>query len=391
MPAYIDDLPTPALLIDQRRLMGNIERMQSMANRESVRLRPHTKTHKSVAVARMQVEAGAQGITVAKTSEAEVFARAGFTDIRISSTVFGTDKWERIARLLKTTRVSFCIDTVTGVEAASRVFEQAGVVVDVLMEVDTGHHRCGVDPTSNEALEVAHAITAAPGLRLAGILTHAGQGYHGPKDGESETTALRRSSAEERDLMLRLAGRLQSAGVYGVEPASFELSIGSTPTMSVFENREHAGFRITEIRPGNYVFNDMIQATLGVARMTDCALTVLSKPISRHRDRSGRERLFLDAGKKILTSDTGARTDGYGTILYNAATMTPLPHARITGLSEEHGWVRVPGGATITMGENVRIIPNHACVVVNTQNRMYVVDGDRVVDEFEVDARGMVE
>ncbi len=391
MPTYLDDLPTPALLIERERLLGNIDRMQSLAEREGVNLRPHTKTHKSVEIARIQRSRGARGITVAKTSEAEVFAEAGFDDIRIASTVFGTDKWERIARLAKNINISFCIDSAAAVEGASKVFEASGLVVDVLMEVDPGYHRCGVDPDTDEAIEIARMITKAKGLRLTGLLTHAGQGYYGPSNGESRAEALRIASEEERDSMLRLAARLHKAGIEGVHPDGFELSIGSTPTMSAFTNATMHGFRITEIRPGNYVFNDMIQVTLGVARMADCALTVLSKAISRHRDRSGKERLFLDAGKKVLTSDTGALTDGYGTILFNAATMTPLPHARITALSEEHGWVQIPGGATIDIGNDVRIVPNHACVVVNTQDNMYLVNGDEVVGTIAVDARGKVE
>ena len=202
MPTYLDDLPTPALLIERERLLGNIDRMQSLAEREGVNLRPHTKTHKSVEIARIQRSRGARGITVAKTSEAEVFAEAGFDDIRIASTVFGTDKWERIARLAKNINISFCIDSAAAVEGASKVFEASGLVVDVLMEVDPGYHRCGVDPDTDEAIEIARMITKAKGLRLTGLLTHAGQGYYGPSNGESRAEALRIASEEERDSML---------------------------------------------------------------------------------------------------------------------------------------------------------------------------------------------
>jgi len=158
--------------------------------------------------------------------------------------------------------------------------------------------------------------------------------------------------------------------------------------MAAFENAERGGFRITEIRPGNYVYYDAMQVSLGAATLDDCALTVEATVVSRHRDRSGQDRLYLDAGKKVLTADTGALTEGYGIILYNPADMVPHPHARLTGLSEEHGWVKVRGGATFGVGDRVRIVPNHACVTVHTQDTFYLVDDGEVVDELPVDARG---
>ena len=260
----------------------------------------------------------------------------------------------------------------------------------MLVEIDAGYGRCGLrwDDTGTPAF--ARQIAAMPGLRLAGILTHAGHSYHGPHDGETQEAALRRVSAEERDRMLEVAARWHAAGVPGVTPDTFEISIGSTPSMRYFENREHEGFSITEIRPGNYVFHDMTQVSLGVATLRECALTVLATVFSKHRDRAGRERLFLDAGRKVFTSDTGRLTEGHGVILYNPAEMVPHPHARLTGLSEEHGWVQVRGGATYSVGDRVRVVPNHACVSVNTQDVIYLVDGDEVVHEWPVDARGRV-
>ena len=383
----LDDLPTPCLVIERARLEANLRTMQEKADANDVALRPHVKTHKSVALARMQQEYGARGLTVAKVAEAERFAAAGFDDLRIAYAVVGREKHERIADLTDSVRVSFCVDTLEGASAASDVFENRGVEVEVLLEVNTGHNRCGVTPDDPRSVDLAREIGALPGLRLAGILTHAGHSYRGPTDRETNEEALRRASNQERDTMLAFAARLADDDL--ADPATFEISIGSTPTMRYFENLEESGFRITEIRPGNYVFNDAIQETLGVATLEQCALTVLTTIISRHRN-SGRERLFADAGKKILTSDTGALTRGFGRLLYNARTMHPLPHARITALSEEHGWIEVSGGSTLEVGNRVRIVPNHACVVVNTQDLLYVVEGDEVVDSWPVDARGAV-
>lgn len=387
------DLDTPCLLVEQRRLSANLRRMQARAEAQGVALRPHLKTHKSVALARRQVEGGARGVTVAKPGEAEVFAEAGFDDIRLAYCVFGTAKWARLHRLMaRGVRVSFCLDTVEGARAASAFFAERGAEAEVLTEVDTGHGRCGVAWDNPDAPDLARAVRDLPGLRLAGLLTHGGQGYVGPAEGETKHAALVRTMTEERDRLLALAVRLHEAGL--LDPDA-ELSVGSTPTMSVFENAEatSAGgvpFRITEIRPGNYAFHDQEQVALGAAKLGDCALTVYATVVSKQPDERGGSHLFLDAGKKVLTSDTGYGTEGYGVLLYDPDRMRPLPHADLFALSEEHGWVRVPGAATLDVGDRVRVVPNHACVVVNTQDELVVVDGEQVVARWAVDARGAV-
>ena len=160
--------------------------------------------------------------------------------------------------------------------------------------------------------------------------------------------------------------------------------------MSAFTNTTLEGFTVTEIRPGNYVFNDAIQVALDVASIQDCALTVMSTVISRHRDQRSHERLFIDAGRKILTTDTGFKTDGFGTVLHSASTMHPLPHASLAKLSEEHGWLEVPGGSSLDVGDRVRVLPNHACVAINTQDSAYLVSGEEVVGKVNIDARGRV-
>ncbi|GAB5520422.1 MAG: D-TA family PLP-dependent enzyme [Rhodothermales bacterium] len=390
MPTYLEDLPTPCVLIEQRRLHANIEQMQAKANAQGVALRPHTKTHKSVAVAQRQVKAGAVGLTVAKVGEAEVYADHGFKDIRLAYTTVGDEKHERIAALLQHgVRASFCVDTPEGADAASAVYAAHGLVAEVLMEVDVEYGRCGVPWNQTEdAVELANHIAALPGLTLMGLLTHAGQSYHGPHDGATKAEALRAVSIAERDRILAVASALRAAG--HAEPDHFEISIGSTPSMRYFENAERDGFRITEIRPGTYVYFDAQQVNLGAARLQDCALSVLTSVISKRRDANSYERLFVDAGKKVLTSDQGYGLTGYGTLLYNARVMTPLPHAEVVGLSEEHGWIRVRGGATLDVGDRVRLVPNHACVVVNTQPHLYLVDGDEVISTLTVDAQGAV-
>ena len=387
----LDDLPTPCLLIEKKRLEANLERMQAKAAVQQVALRPHIKTHKSVAIARRQRGLGAQGITVAKPGEAEVFAEAGFADVRLAYPIVGEEKHGRLLRLMEGgTRISFCVDTAAGAQAASAFYEQHGRRAEVLVEVDVGYGRCGVPWEDQELVAFARFVSELPGLKLTGILTHEGHAYHGPHADETSANALTRVAAETRDRMLEVAARLRTAGVPEAVEDGFTISIGSTPSMAGFENAERDGFAITEIRPGNYVFNDAIQVALGAATLQDCALTALATVISKRRDDIGRERLYLDAGKKVLTSDQRLGSSEYGVLLYNAAAMRTLPHARLVQLSEEHGWVDVRGGATLDVGDRVRIVPNHACVAVNTQDRLWLVDGQEVVEEITVDARGRV-
>ena len=384
----LDTLSTPRLLLDRDRLTRNLRRMQATADDNDVALRPHGKTHKCSALAHEQMEHGAVGLTVATLAEAEAFADAGLQDLCIAYPVVGDDRYKRVQALMDTATVSFCVDTAAGITQADAFFTAASRPADVLLEIDVGHGRCGVPWQDDAVVARAQQIANADGLRLIGILTHAGQAYHGPTDGESSLAALQRVAQAERDRMLDVAVRLSEANVPGVDPETFTISIGSTPTMTQFENAERAGFRITEIRPGNYVMNDAMQVALGAADLDDCALTVYSTVISKRRNTSGVERMYIDAGKKVLTTDTGAAGDTYGTILYNARYMREHPHATITGLSEEHGWVRVPGGATHGVGDRLRLVPNHACVTMATQSEVHVVDTGEVVDTWAIDARG---
>lgn len=394
----LSDLPTPSLLVDKARMDANLQLMQDKADKNRVALRPHTKTHKSVVLAHQQIELGARGLTVAKVGEAEVFAEHGFDDIRLAYIVVGEEKYARLLALMNRARISFCVDTEESARDASAFFAASGVSVEVLIEVDTGYGRCGVRWDREESIAFTKWVSELPGLKLTGILTHAGNAYAGPMlEGETLEASLKRVSTEERDRMLDFAIALHKAGVKEAAPNTghdtrhrFEISIGSTPSMKYFSNQEKEGFTVTEIRPGNYLFNDAIQQALSVARWQDCALTVQATVISKHRNANGSERLFLDAGRKVFTSDAGFQTNGFGAIVYNAKTMTPLPHATITGLSEEHGWVSVPGGSTLEVGNRVRVVPNHACVVINNQDQFYLIDGSEVIETLSVDARGLV-
>jgi len=387
----IGDLATPALLIDKSRLEFNLLDMQKRAEDNNVRLRPHTKTHKSVAIAKWQREKGASGLTVAKLGEAETYAEAGFEDIRLAYALVGDDKYERLLALMDSCNVSFCVDTVEGARAASSYFSKNQVEVDVMIETDVGYGRCGVRYDKPSSLEFARYIDTLPGLKVRGILTHAGHAYGGPKVGsESKAEALKRVSEEERDRMLEFAVELRKAEIDAAIDGTLEISIGSTPSLRYFSNKSVAGFSVTEIRPGNYVFLDMVQVNLGVEPIERCALTVYATVISKHGNPDMSERFFLDSGKKVLTSDKAMGSDSFGQILGNARDRIPMPDVQINALSEEHGWVRVAGKAAVDVLDRVQVVPNHACVVVNTQRHMYVVDGEQIVEQIEVDAQSKV-
>ncbi|PSQ98281.1 MAG: metal-activated pyridoxal enzyme [Bacteroidetes bacterium QS_9_68_14] len=392
----VDDLDTPALLVEKERLERNLRRMQERADAGDARLRPHIKTHKSPPIAQWQQQEGGDGIAVATPGEAEAFFEEGFEDIRVAYTVVGDRKHARLARLMnRGAEVSFCADTEAGIAAAAQFYDGKQRPARVLLEIDVGHGRCGVPWQRRDRAEArARQIAEAPALQLAGLLTHAGQGYQGPREGETPDEALRRVAREERERILGVAAHLGDAGLADPsgEDDPFEISIGSTPSMTHFpvedEKAAHEDFSVTEVRPGNYVFYDAMQVALGSAALEDCALTALATVTSKRRSGEGTERLYLDAGKKVLTTDRGAAGPGYGTLLYNAAAMRPWPHAQVHRLSEEHAWLEVPGGAPFTTGDRVRVVPNHACVTVATQDVLHLVDGEDVIQTLPVVARG---
>ena len=383
----VSDLPTPALLVDLGRLRANLDAVQARADALGVALRPHAKTHKSPAIARLQAERGARGLTVATVDEAEAFAAAGFDDLRLATPVVSGGKLARLARLVTGgTRVSFTVDSAAGVARADRAFGEAGQTAEVLVEVDSGHGRCGVAWDEHAALAQLGAVASgATAVRLVGVLTHGGMAYDGPRPGETAADALQRAADAERDRVLAAAEVLVEAG--WLDAATAEVSLGSTPGFSRFTPSRRGGLRVTEARPGTYVFYDAMQVALGAARLQDCALVCVGTVLSVRRAEDGTERVITDAGKKVLTSDGGAGLTGYGDVLYSPRTMIAHPHARVTGLSEEHGFVDTPGGSIWEVGDPVFAVPNHACVAVATRRELFAVDGDEVVETWETVAR----
>jgi D-serine deaminase-like pyridoxal phosphate-dependent protein len=362
-------LRTPAVLIDRAKAIRNIERMQAAANGRRIRLRPHAKTHKSPVVARWQIERGAVGICCAKLGEAEVFAEAGITDIRLPYPINPANA-DRVVALLDRTRLSFIVDHPVVAQQWSEAMSGAKREVDVLVKVDVGFHRCGIDPAASGAIEMIAAVAAMPGLRFKGVLAHAGQAYHAHSEGE-----LRAMAEAEAATLRDVAERCRHAGV-----AIEEISAGATPPARF--SLQQDGF--TEFRPGNYVYFDRTQVALGAATLDDCALTVLARVVSK----PAADRLIFDSGSKTLTND-GARgftpAAGFGVVLRDDQ---PDGNLVIDRLSEEHATVTVVNGATnLEPGDLVRIVPNHSCVVSNLVDQAWIVDGNSV-EPLPIAARG---
>jgi D-serine deaminase-like pyridoxal phosphate-dependent protein len=372
----VSDLPTPQVLIDRPRLIRNIERVQQLASGAGVRLRPHAKTHKSPVVAKWQLERGAAGICCAKVGEAEVFAAAGVDDIRLPYPVHPANA-PRVLALMDQAKLSIIVDHLDIARAWSDAMQKAGRTLDVLVKVDVGFHRCGIDP-GPEAPRFIERVAALRGLRLRGLLSHAGHGYQASS--EPELCDVARREAET------LIGLRAQAAASGMELE--ELSVGATPTL-----RFSAAIRgLTELRPGNYVYFDRTQIALGAATLDDCALTVAAMVVSRPAP----DRIILDCGSKTLTSDQArgiTPVSGFGAVIQQEPAGPPRIDESLTieRLSEEHATVRVRGGTALGPGDRVRIVPNHACVVSNLVDVVRLVEGDQVIDTLPVAARGRIQ
>ena len=358
-------IDTPALLIDLDIVDRNLERMQEKANNYRVALRPHIKTHKIPELAQLQIRFGAHGITAAKVSEAEVMAAAGITNIFVANQIVTKEKLHRLAALSNKVSTSIGLDSVAGARKLSDVFAASGLAIEYLIEINSGLNRCGVLP-GKEVVELFQAINELPALRFKGIFTHAGQVY-----GADSLSEVKEVSRLESTIMAETAHALATVGT-----SPEIVSVGSTPTMKVWQGHEG----VNEIRPGNYIFHDAIQVSLGAATLEECALSIVATVISRPE----KERAVLDGGSKAFGLDKGAHgkemVTGFGMVLGKKAILARL--------SEEHGIMTLDPTVDLDIGDKVRIIPNHACAVVNLFDRAYGIRNGEVEEEFKIAARG---
>jgi D-serine deaminase-like pyridoxal phosphate-dependent protein len=360
----INDLDTPALLIDVKVLDRNLRKMAQYCRDHKLALRPHTKTHKMLEIARLQLKYGSAGITVAKLGEAEVMADAGIDDILIVYPLWGEKKWARLVELEGRARVTVAIDSLAVASGISQAAKAAGKQIGIRAEFDTGFHRCGW-PITPESMHGVQKMMALPGIRWDGILVYPGHIMGNQKIREHDIK-------RENQTMNELFELLDSASIpYPV------VSGGNTPAAFV----SHRFHGLTEIRPGTYVFNDRNTVDAESARFEDCALTVLVTVASR----SAPQRAIIDAGSKTLSADRLLSGDqrGYGYVVKH-------PELKLEELSEEHGHLSVPGDSRIGIGDRLRVIPNHVCPCINLHDRVYVTEEEHVVDEWQVAARGKV-
>ena len=349
----IDDLDTPAVLIDLDLVEANLQRAQAYADSRGLKLRPHIKTHKIPAFARRQVELGAVGVTCQKLGEAEVMADAGIADILLTFNLLGRAKLHRLVALARRIRLSVTLDNAVVASELDAAMREAGLVLPVLIECDTGAERCGVQ-SPEEAVELARLASGLKGLRLDGLMTY-------PARGQVQVT----------DAWLGEA--VSGLAATGLAPSV--VSTGGSPDLF----RAHEVKAATEHRPGTYIYHDRDQARASLG-LDACAMKILCTVVSRPTD----ARAILDAGSKTLSSDVNG-LDGYGLVV-------EYPQLVLARFSEEHGHVDCSASnARPRIGERVTVIPNHACAVTNLHDVVYGVRGDRVERVFRVEARGRVQ
>jgi len=361
----VNELSTPALTVDLDALEKNLKQTADLCRRQGVGLRPHTKTHKTVEISRLQLERGAVGLTVAKVGEAEVMAGAGFDDILVAFPIMGAEKLRRLANLARTRRMLISLDSEAAAQELSRAAAAQSATLGVLVEFDAGARRCGLEP-GPALVELAKAIEKLPGLKFRGLMSFFGNVW-GPYE-ERRTEATRVAERVARCLEAFRTERIPVEIVSG----------GSTPSA------EFASLipGLTEIRPGTYVYNDLNTYYQGACRLEDCAVRVVATVVST----AVPGRAIIDAGSKTLSSDllgSGPKS-GYGYVL-------EAPDAPIIKLNEEHGHIDITHSQhQFHVGEVVTVIPNHVCATVNMHDEILTLRKGEAVGCWRIAARGKV-
>ena len=359
------EVDTPALVVSEAILQHNIAGMAAFGASVGVSLRPHIKTHKTVQIARLQVAAGAIGVTCAKVGEAEVMVtEAGIEDVLLAYPTIGESKFRRLVALMERARIVVATDSLEAARMMSAAMTRYDRRLDTMLEVNTGQHRSGVT-VGAETVAIALDIARLPNLRLVGIMTHEGHANSAPPE-EIEGIAIAAGEA-----MVETAEEIRR---HGIELPT--VSVGSTP--AAFYTPTVAG--VTEMRPGTYVFNDVSAFRYGRFGVDDCAArfvaTVVSRPTAN--------RAVLDTGAKSLAMDPSRAHPGHGYIVNH-------PNVTIAKLSEEHGVCEVPDGEEgFGIGDRVEVIPNHVCPTVNLMDELLIARDGQIIDTWKVAARGRV-
>lgn len=367
---YIE-LDTPSLVVDRKGMEENMKRMQAYADRHHVGLRPHTKTHKTPALALRQIELGCAGITVAKVGEAEVMAAAGLTDIFIANEPVGEKKFQRIQKLAETIDISFGLDSIAQAELIEASFAKASKPAQCVIEIEVGELRSGV-VEEEECQKLLDYLKKCSHIHLKGVFSHDGDSYSAP---DVETALKKSVIAQERTLKFAKMCRDNGFDISVV-------SIGSTPSLA---NDSEILEGVTEIRPGTYPFMDASQANATNNRW-NCAATVLATVMSKPTE----ERVILDVGAKGLTMQSRSEgicaVEGMGNIL-------EYPGTHIKLMYDEHAIIYDKKfHDAVKVGDKVRIIPVHICPVVNLYDKMNIIGEDGEVEEvLDIACRGKLQ
>jgi D-serine deaminase-like pyridoxal phosphate-dependent protein len=358
------ELPTPSILIDAAIVRRNLQRMAAYTKEHRLGLRPHTKTHKSTLLGRMQMEFGAVGLTVAKVGEMKVMAEVS-DDLLMAYPAVDPIRCAELATLARDRSVRVGIDSTVAADALHDAARSAGVTIGILVDLDVGHHRTGVQ-SPQDALELARYVSKLRGLRLDGLMFYPGHLSTSANIHDEALHGIDTLLSEVIDLWRR----------HGLEARI--VSGGSTPAAY----RSHVMKRLTEIRPGTYVFHDMNCVRGGCAALEDCAAHIVTTVIST----AVPGQIVLDAGSKTLTSDRcgPAPESGHGYVV-------EYPRAKIAKLTEEHAQVDVSGcDRAPKVGDRVHVIPNHICPCVNLQDNVWWKEDGELPRRVPVEARGRV-
>jgi D-serine deaminase-like pyridoxal phosphate-dependent protein len=353
----VAQLDTPALVVDLDIFDRNLTHVADYAKAHDLRLRPHTKTHKSPEVARRQLDLGAAGLTVAKIGEAEILVpQLPPVDLLIAFPIFGEPKVERLKRIAAKSQVTVALDSL----AAAEQLRNTGA--SILVEIDVGLGRVGVTPA--EALDLAQAIQRIPGVKFRGLTFYPGHIKH------------------QDPAAIEALSHLISTTVADFRRADIEPEIvsgGSTP--SLYHSHEIEG--LNEIRPGTYVYNDLNTIESGACKIEDCAASVLVTVVSLPREGT----MIVDGGSKTFSSD---RLSGSNAVTFGRVVEDPA--AVFHKMNEEHGFIEISRcDRKFRLGEKLRIIPNHVCVVMNLHEKVYGIRGGELEHEWQVAARGKLQ
>lgn len=369
-------LQTPYIAVTYEILEKNIQKMQSVAEAAGVQLIPHIKTHKSDSIANLQRQAGANYITVSKPEEAIAFLQLGFSSIKICYPLIHT---ETIITLLEhaqntNSTLYFVLDSLAGCSALEHGAKAMNNIIEAYIEIDTGLHRCGLSPRNPELAALLRSVYQSEHLTFRGITSHAGQAYKAKTKQEAQDIA-----EQEQNQLMEAKNVIMSCDI-----APGHICVGATPTLWCQKNFDG----ITQIKPGNYIFNDLTQKHIGVVSWDQLALSVITTVVSVNDT-----YLVVDAGSKTLSSDTGAHGtfagNGYGWAFQKGDRPNDQSGYTVEKLSEEHGWIR-HGGKTLPVGTEMTIYPNHACPIVNLFDEMHIFKHGEFMTTWPVIARGCV-